>query len=70
MKAFAIVIALVVPVAPALALTSKYTSELEPYASTAKVATLSEYQVKLALNYIKGDRTDAEKRAFIRTLAK
>ena len=70
MKAFAIVIALVVPVAPALALTSKYTSELEPYASTAKVASLSEYEVKLALSYISGNRTDSEKRAFIRKLAK
>ena len=70
MKAFAIVIALVVPVTPALALTSKYTSELEPYASTAKVASLSEYEVKLALSYISGNRTDSEKRAFIRKLAK
>ncbi len=70
MKALVTLIALVASVSTASALTSKYTSELEPYATTAKVAKLTEYDVKLALSFISGNRTDGEKRAFIRTLAK
>jgi hypothetical protein len=69
MKALVTLIALIASVSSASALTSKYTSELEPYASTSKVAKLTEYDVKLALSFISGNRTAAEKRAFIRTLA-
>ena len=53
----------------AAALTTKYTSELEPFSTAAEAASLSEDQVSLALNYIASDRSDGEKRAFIRRLA-
>ena len=68
MKAILAIVVLVASVSSATALTTKYTSELEPYTSAGKVATLSEDEVRLALNYIAGNRSEGEKRAFIRRL--
>ena len=67
--AFAIVL-LVASVSSASALTTKYTSELEPYTTAGKAATLSEEQVRLALNFISSNRSENEKRTFIRYLVK
>ena len=61
---------LVASVAPAAALTTKYTSELEPYTTATKAATLTEKEVSLALAYISSNRSENEKRVFIRHLVK
>ena len=70
MKAFVALFVLVASVSSASALTTKYTSELEPFSSALETATLTEEEVGLALTYISGDRADHEKRAFIRRLVK
>ena len=70
MKALVALVVLVASVSSAAALTTKYTSELEPYATAQETAALTEEEVSLALTYISGDRADHEKRAFIRRLVK
>ena len=70
MKAFIAFFVLVASVSSASALTTKYTSELEPYSSAGETATLTEDEVRQALTFISGDRADHEKRAFIRRLVK
>ena len=67
--AFALVL-LVASVSSASALTTKYTSELEPYTTASKAAALSEDKVRLALTVLSSDRPEREKRAFIRHLVK
>ena len=67
--AFAIAL-LVASVSSASALTTKYTSELEPYTTATKAAALSEDDVRLALTFISSNRPENEKRAFIRHLVK
>ncbi len=70
MKAILAITVLVATASSASALTTKYTSELEPFSSAAEAAALTEDQVSLALTFIAGDRSDGEKRSFIRRLAK
>ena len=67
--AFALVL-LVASVSSASALTTKYTSELEPYTTASKAAALSEDKVRLALTVLSSNRPEREKRAFIRHLVK
>ena len=70
MKVLVTLVALVASVSSASALTTQYTSELEPYSNTRDVANLSEEDVRLALDFISTNRSEGEKRAFIRELAK
>ncbi len=70
MKVLIALAALVASVTSASALTTKYTSELEPFSSPHETATLTEEEIGLALSYISSDRADHEKRAFIRRLVK
>ncbi len=70
MKVLVTLVALVATVSSASALTTQYTSELEPYSNTRDVANLSEEDVRLALDFISTNRSEGEKRAFIRELAK
>ena len=70
MKAIIALVMIAASATSASALTSKYTSELEHYTSASKAAKLSEADVKLALTVISSDRSESEKRAYIRSLVK
>ena len=70
MKALFAIALLAASTTSATALTTKYTSELEPYTTATKAAALSEDDVRLALNFISGNRSESEKRAFVRRLGK
>ena len=70
MKTALAIAILVASVSSASALTTKYTSELEPYTTATKAASLSEDEVRLALTFISQNRSESEKRAFVRHLVK
>ncbi|MCV6591386.1 MAG: hypothetical protein OIF48_00420 [Silicimonas sp.] len=70
MKALLPLLALAVMTSPAMALTTQYTSDLEPYSTARVVAKLTDEEARQAQIFIAGDSSEAEKRAFLRALAK
>lgn len=70
MKFFLSLLALAVTTSSAKALTTQYTSDLEPYSNARAVAKLTDEEARLALVFIAGNSSEAQKRAFLRALVK